>query len=124
MIAIVPYDPTWPGAFMTLARPLRARLGNEAERIDHIGSTAVPGLAAKDKIDIQVTIRDFRAIEPVIAAITNCGYQFYPDPTYDHRPPGEAGPDSNWEKALFTSLPEYRPANIHVRAEGRPNQRY
>jgi GrpB-like predicted nucleotidyltransferase (UPF0157 family) len=124
MITIVPYDPTWPSAFITVARPLRTRLETQAVRIDHIGSTAVPGLAAKDKIDIQVTIRDFRAIEQIIAAITNVGYQFYPDVTHDHRPPDETGPDNDWEKALFTSSPGYRPANIHVRAEGRPNQRY
>ncbi len=124
MITIVPYDPTWPDTFIMLAQPLRARLGTQAIRIDHIGSTAVPGLAAKDRIDIQITIPDFSDIKQIITAITALGYQFHPAITHDHRPPGETGPANDWEKALFSSPPEGHPANIHVRAEGRPNQRY
>src|SRR6185437_2768817 len=75
MIIIVPYDPTWPAEFGAVARPLRAALGSLALRIDHVGSTAVPGLAAKDKIDIQVTVQDFTNITRINAAITNLGYQ-------------------------------------------------
>jgi GrpB-like predicted nucleotidyltransferase (UPF0157 family) len=55
-IEIVPYDERWPDEFAGLAAPLRAALGTLALRIEHIGSTAVPGLAAKDLIDIQVTV--------------------------------------------------------------------
>ena len=55
MIVIAPYSPEWPLEFSRLAAPLAAALGELAVRIDHIGSTAVPGLAAKDVIDIQVT---------------------------------------------------------------------
>jgi GrpB-like predicted nucleotidyltransferase (UPF0157 family) len=125
MIVIVPYDPRWPDEFTTLAQPLRDALGPLALRIDHIGSTSVPGLAAKDKIDIQVTIRDFSDITPIIAAITNVGYEvFQAAVIHDHRPLGVTGPDSDWEKSTLTSLPERRPANVHVRAQGRPNQRY
>jgi len=47
MIEIVPYDPAWPQHFARLGRQLRGALGEVALRIDHIGSTAVPGLAAK-----------------------------------------------------------------------------
>jgi hypothetical protein len=43
---IVPYDPDWPAAFAAIGSTLRAELGDAAVRIDHIGSTAVPGLAA------------------------------------------------------------------------------
>jgi GrpB-like predicted nucleotidyltransferase (UPF0157 family) len=50
------YQPTWRDDFLTLGRNLRQALGDLALRIDHIGSTAVPGLAAKDIIDIQVTV--------------------------------------------------------------------
>ena len=125
MITIVPYDPRWPEEFMALAQPLRAALGPRALRIDHIGSTAVPGLAAKDKIDIQVTIQDFSDIATISTAITNIGYELFQAAIiHDHRPPGMAGSDSDWEKSTFTSSPEHRPANVHVRAAGRPNQRY
>ncbi len=44
-VIILLYDPAWPGRFLDLARPMRAALGEQALRIDHVGSTAVPGLA-------------------------------------------------------------------------------
>ena len=56
MLQILPYQATWPGEFQTISRPLRAALSDLALRIDHIGSTSVPGLAAKDIIDIQITV--------------------------------------------------------------------
>jgi GrpB-like predicted nucleotidyltransferase (UPF0157 family) len=49
---IVPYDPAWPRQFDAIAADIRRALGPLARRIDHIGSTAVPGLAAKDVIDV------------------------------------------------------------------------
>ena len=56
LIEIVPYDAGWPEEFRRVGMPLRAALGESALRLDHIGSTAVPGLAAKDVIDLQVTV--------------------------------------------------------------------
>ena len=61
-VRIAGYDPAWPGRFAGLASGLRAALGPVAQRIDHIGSTAVPGLAAKPIIDIQISVA---ALEPV-----------------------------------------------------------
>lgn len=52
MIRIVPCRPAWPAEYAALAADLRAALGPLALRVDHIGSTAVPGLAAKDVIDV------------------------------------------------------------------------
>jgi GrpB-like predicted nucleotidyltransferase (UPF0157 family) len=123
-VAIVPYNPNWPAEFVALARPLRERLGSSALRIDHIGSTAVPGLAAKDKIDIQVTLQDLDDLEQIDAIIASFGYAIHAERIHDHRPPGATGPDSDWEKSILSAPPDMRPANIHVRATGRPNQRY
>ncbi len=53
MIEIVPYQTSWPAEFQEIALVLRRGLGGLALRIDHIGSTSVPGLPAKDIIDIQ-----------------------------------------------------------------------
>jgi GrpB-like predicted nucleotidyltransferase (UPF0157 family) len=61
---IVAYDPAWPARFAELGRELRNGLGEVALRIDHIGSTSVPGLAAKPIIDIQISVADF---EPLAA---------------------------------------------------------
>ena len=58
LIEIVPYNPKWPTRFLEIAEQLRATFGAAALRIDHIGSTSVPGLAAKDIIDLQVTLRE------------------------------------------------------------------
>jgi GrpB-like predicted nucleotidyltransferase (UPF0157 family) len=57
-IELVPYDPTWPGVFEEMRARLATALGPVALRIDHVGSTAVPGLAAKPVIDIQVSVPD------------------------------------------------------------------
>lgn len=52
LIAIVPYDEGWPAEFRRVGVPVCAALRERALRLDHIGSTAVPGLAAKDVVDM------------------------------------------------------------------------
>lgn len=54
---IVPYKQEWPSRFEAEATRIRDALGDVAVRIEHVGSTAVPGLAAKDTIDIQISVR-------------------------------------------------------------------
>ena len=51
-------DDRWPDEFVQIQRELRVALGEDAQRIDHIGSTSVPGLPSKDVIDVQVTVED------------------------------------------------------------------
>jgi len=63
-IVVVDYDPGWPERFLRLGACLRAALGPLALRIDHIGATSVPGLAAKPVLDVQVSEA---ALEPVAA---------------------------------------------------------
>ena len=58
MIIINDYNPAWPREFEAIRSSLLKILGSLAVRIDHIGSTSVPGLGAKDVIDIQVTVRE------------------------------------------------------------------
>jgi GrpB-like predicted nucleotidyltransferase (UPF0157 family) len=118
-VAIEPYSERWGAEFARLGRPLRALLGDRAMRIDHIGSTAVPGLAAKDRIDVQVTVADLCDANPLGAA----GLEEFA-PVTDHRPPGVEGAGADWEKRLFQSSEDGRCANIHVRDDRRANQRY
>jgi GrpB-like predicted nucleotidyltransferase (UPF0157 family) len=124
MISIVPYDARWPEAFVAIARPLRAALGELALRIDHIGSTSVPGLAAKDIIDVQVTVEDFTCTPQLVAALAPLGYTQAPDILGDHLPPLYQGPATDWEKRYFRPPANQRPMHLHIRALGRPNQRY
>jgi GrpB-like predicted nucleotidyltransferase (UPF0157 family) len=118
-VAIEPYSERWAAEFARLGRRLRSLLADRAVRIDHIGSTAVPGLAAKDRIDVQVTVADLRDANPLGAA----GFEEFA-PVADHRPPGVEGAGADWEKRLFESSGDERRANIHVRVDGRANQRY
>ena len=118
-IEIVHPDPTWPDQFRALASALRRHLGQRAVRIDHIGSTSVPNLAAKDRLDLQVTVDDLDdpRLPPAVQA---CGLQWRPDVTEDHRPPGRELAARELTKR-FASSPR---ANVHVRCVGRFNQVY
>jgi GrpB-like predicted nucleotidyltransferase (UPF0157 family) len=122
-VAIVDYDPTWPDQFEELAAALRRQLGPAAISIDHIGSTAVPGLAAKDVIDLQVTVADLAQADRLAPAFQQAGYAATPY-RHDHRPAGDPDDPGLWEKRLWQSRPGARRANVHVRVAGWPNQRY
>ena len=69
MIGIVAHDPRWSGRCTDLGRRLRGAPGDVALRIDHIGSTAVPGLAAKPIIDVQISVA---ALEPWTRSVPRC----------------------------------------------------
>ncbi|MEM7118816.1 MAG: GrpB family protein [Chloroflexota bacterium] len=121
MIEIVPYNPNWPREFQEIGRSLRAQVGDLALRIDHIGSTSVPGLAAKDKIDMQMTVAELS--EAVRQRLLLAGYQQHLAKR-DHPPAGTDLPADQWEKLLFTEPVGQRLTNLHVRVAGRANQRY
>jgi len=122
VVAIVPYDERWPGEFDRIAAALRGALTAHAVSIDHIGSTAVPGLSAKDVIDIQITARE---LAPAIAgALRGAGFLRLPEVIADHVPPGHSDAPGEWSKWLFVEPPGQRRINLHVRQAGRPNQRY
>ncbi len=118
---VVPYDPAWPQEFHRVAAAIRRALGPRARRVDHVGSTSVPGLSAKDVIDVQVSVA---ALDPEeVDALEATGFVRRPFDS-DHRPPGANGPSEDWAKRLLVEAPGQRRANVHVRVEGRPNQRY
>jgi GrpB-like predicted nucleotidyltransferase (UPF0157 family) len=116
---IEPYSERWPGDFARLGRRLRGVLGDRALRIDHVGSTAVPGLDAKDRIDVQVVVADLAEGNPLGGA----GFVEFA-PVRDHEPPGAETAPNGWVKRLFQSAANERAANVHVRIDGRPNVRY
>ncbi len=121
MVTIVAHKPSWAGEFQSIAKQLRDALGHLALRIDHIGSTSVPGLAAKDRIDIQVTVEGLNP--PVEQALNRIGYTRLEHLT-DHPPPGSEAQSSEWIKWVFKPPEGQRPTNLHVRIAGRANQRY
>lgn len=123
LITIEPYNPHWPDEFHTIGSQLREALGDLALRVDHIGSTSVPGLAAKDVIDIQVTVAALDA-EALARALASLGYTIKPDITRDHTPPGQAAAPEEWRKLFFSPPAEQRRTNLHIRQANRANQRY
>jgi dephospho-CoA kinase len=95
--------------------------GHKAVRVDHIGSTAVEGMDAKDVIDIQVTVESLDIADELVTALTDVGY-----PRIDHITsdvPHEGDP-SQWRKRIHGAADPGRPANVHVRVNGWPNQRF
>lgn len=78
-VEIVPYDPAWPASFAAEAARLRALLPAELiGRIEHFGSTAVPGLAAKPIVDMLLEVRSLREAVSVIAPLLQAqGYEFF-----------------------------------------------
>jgi GrpB-like predicted nucleotidyltransferase (UPF0157 family) len=89
-VSIVPYDARWPELFRCEAQHLRSCIPSELiRRIDHFGSTAVPGLAAKPVIDLLVEVRSLRAARTEIAPILKSqGYDYFWRPTFgDDIPP-------------------------------------
>lgn len=91
MIEIVPYDPAWPAMFAAERVRLAAALGPIAERIEHNGSTAVTGLAAKPIVDIQISVARLQPMSTYAAPLAAFGYTHvaHPDDTrcaFFHRP--------------------------------------
>ncbi len=120
MIRIVPYKPAWQVEFTAIGAEMRAALGDTALAVHHIGSTSVPGLAAKDVIDVQVTVADLNV--PPQHPLESAGFTFRDDIRRDHAPPGMTLALKELEKRYFQRLE--RPVHLHIRAANRFNQRY
>ncbi len=73
-VIVVQYDPIWPSIFEELRAPLVAALGDLAVTVEHIGSTAVPGLAAKPVIDLDLVVPSAADIPAAITRLAALGY--------------------------------------------------
>jgi GrpB-like predicted nucleotidyltransferase (UPF0157 family) len=83
-VVVVEYDPRWPARFDEERRRLQEALGSWAIAIEHVGSTAVPGLGGKPIIDIMVGVRDLAsAFADCSAALQSIGYLYVPRPLPD-----------------------------------------
>ncbi|QWF84620.1 GrpB family protein [Amycolatopsis sp. CA-230715] len=74
-VVIVDYDDGWPNLFERLRRPLATALGPLASRIEHVGSTSVPGLAAKPIIDMVIVLDSAGDLDEAAARIRPLGYE-------------------------------------------------
>jgi GrpB-like predicted nucleotidyltransferase (UPF0157 family) len=73
-IRVIDYDVNWPLRFRTLEACLCSLLGAQVVRVEHIGSTSVPGLAAKPVLDVDVVVRVATDLQPSIAQLEKGGY--------------------------------------------------
>lgn len=122
-VVMTPYQPQWVSDFAQIAGRIRDVVNDAAIRIDHIGSTAVPNLAAKDVIDIQITVADLDRADsltrPLIAIGFRQGIMFEYDEFH-----GKPETDVELRKLYMREPEGERRAHIHVREIGRFNQQY
>ncbi|WP_335988455.1 dephospho-CoA kinase [Glycomyces sp. MUSA5-2] len=120
-LQLVETDPAWAHRFEHHAARLRRVMGPSAVRIDHVGSTAVPGLPAKDVVDIQVTVVSLHIVDAFAEALGDAGY--FGKVAYDSPKPGH--PDiEQWEKRFYGSADPGNIAHLHFRSIDAPGQRY
>src|SRR6202171_3507337 len=120
-LELVAYQPQWPDDAHRIIKRLQTACGARALRIDHIGSTAVAGLDAKDVIDIQVTVPSLDIADEVAGALADVGYPRIEQINSDT--PHEGDP-ALWRKRLHGAADPGRPANIHIRVDGWPNPQF
>ena len=101
-ITLVDYDPAWPGLFAREAQRIRGALGERVLRLEHTGSTSVPGLAAKPCIDMTMVVPDSSDEPTYVPALEAAGYVLWiREPHwYEHRV--LKGPDTNVNLHVFS----------------------
>ncbi|GAA0918388.1 hypothetical protein GCM10009558_029210 [Virgisporangium aurantiacum] len=105
VIRIADYDPVWPARFVEIGAALRTALGDVALRVDHIGSTSVPGLAAKPIIDVQVSVERLEPVAPFRDPLVGLGLVYRAE-----------NPERT--KRYFREAPGQPRTHIHVRRAG------
>ena len=120
---VVEPDPTWPAQAARLVARIEDALGalppGAVLSVDHIGSTSVPDLIAKDVIDLQVTVRHLAdADDPsFVEALEQRGFLRVPENVQDHAHPPRTDA-ADWQKRFHASTDPGRVAHLHVRELG------
>lgn len=113
---VVPYDDAWPARASALIGRLRSSLGASALRIEHIGSTAISGMAAKDVIDLQVSVVDLdAAVQRFDAPLQAEGFTRLPYER-DHVPAGVDDEPARWAKRIWSGAGTQTATSISMSA--------
>ncbi|BBY00611.1 dephospho-CoA kinase [Mycobacterium seoulense] len=132
-VRLVAPDPTWPDQARRIVNRLQTACGHRALRVDHIGSTAVPDLPAKDVIDMQITVESLAVADELAGPLLAAGY-----PRWEHINEDTARADARstvdrfdhqddaslWQKRIHASSDPGRPTNVHIRVDGWPGQQF
>lgn len=120
--SLVEPDPSWAATGDRLAARVRRAAGDDAVSVEHIGSTAVPGLAAKDVIDLQLCVPDLITADRLAGPLADAGFPARQGDWADTPKPGT--PAGAWVKRLHGSADPGRVVNLHVRVSGSPGAVY
>jgi GrpB-like predicted nucleotidyltransferase (UPF0157 family) len=110
-IIVIPYDPAWRDLFVESAGPMREALGDVALRIDHIGSTSIPGIAAKPIVDILISVATFEPFDKIEKPLNSVGYVWRPENT-------------DKSKRYFREMEGMRRTHLHVHLNGSWGQQF
>jgi GrpB-like predicted nucleotidyltransferase (UPF0157 family) len=123
-VSVVDYDGEWPARAAALATFVIDAGAGVVTRVEHIGSTAIPGMAAKDVIDLQARVADLdRAVAALDAPLAAAGFIRLPWDR-DHVPAGWSDDPERWVKRLWARREHPDgDVNLHVRLAGSPNER-
>ena len=113
-------DPTWPAQAARLIARIRHAIGADAP-VEHIGSTAVPGLPAKDVIDLMLAVRTLDEADALAGPLGEAGFPRREGEWADN---ARGVPGETWPKRLHGNADPGRPVNLHVRVSGSPGWRF
>jgi dephospho-CoA kinase len=119
-LRIVDPDPTWPAQAARLIARIRHAVGTAAE-VSHIGSTAVPGLPAKDIIDLMLAVRTLDEADALADRLGQAGFPRRPGEWVDN---ARGLPGRTWPKRMHGTADPARPVHLHVRVAGSPGWRF
>jgi GrpB-like predicted nucleotidyltransferase (UPF0157 family) len=124
-IKLVDYNPEWPEQFAREAKRIRAALGDRALRIEHVGSTSVPGLSAKPVIDILLVVADSADEQSYAPALVAAGYALRIREPDWHQHRLFKGPEINLNLHVFSagSLEVERLLLLRDRLRNHPEER-
>lgn len=119
---LVDPDPSWPAQASRLRTRIAAAAGEKGLGVTHIGSTAVPGLPAKDVVDLQLAVASIEDAEAIADALADAGFPARSEITQDNPTPADPDPE-HWRKRYHASADPGRAAHLHVRVHGSPGWR-
>jgi dephospho-CoA kinase len=115
---LVPFDPTWSEQAQRIIKRIQTACGTKVLRAEHIGSTAVPGMDAKDVVDIQITVASVEVADEIADPLADVGYPRIASHV------ARTDDAALWRKRIHCAADPGRPANIHVRVDGSPGQQF
>ena len=122
-LALAPHDGRWQAQAERLAARVALAAGPAGRGVEHIGSTSVPGIVAKDVIDLQLGVDTLDDADAVAAALAGAGYLLVPDAGHDSVHPAIDPDPGHWAKRFHGGADPGRVVHLHVREVGGPGWR-